>query len=256
MSQTTVLSSTGSPYDDAVDNTSRKFAENRIPSVGAVYYERESQRRFRFLSTEEVFVAAERVAYNPAQVAELANLTTAVGVGNTEVTVNTTGVAFYGGSAGVVAANRLSGGYLMITDGPGEGYPYYIKSHTAGTASASITFTLIQPLKVALTATTDVHIVGNPYESVVEGDATKKSIGFAMVPTTGATSSLKKYFWAQVSGPGMGLGSGTEHTPLAAAASGAVADSAEAGSGAYDQIVGIALAGAADGHVPLWIDLE
>ena len=144
-----------------------------------------------------------------------------------------------------------------MTDDAGEGYSYRIKSNTVQDASAKVTFTLYDGLKVAITTDTDCCLVGPKYTNVVEAATTAETpIGVALVPTTGASATVTAYFWVQTKGPGVALGAGTLAAPLALSTAGAVANSAEAGSGVYDQIVGQALATTANGSVPIDLFLE
>ena len=189
----------GNPLDSAQYSTSQDFLAVRTAEVG---------QRIRFSNGDEfVYVSSEvnllpgqPVSYHTANAAVQSNLVTAVAAGATQVTVNTTGIAFFGGSAGVLALNRLAGGFLVIADDTGEGYRYPIRSHTAGTAAASVTFTLEVPLKVALDATSDVFLLGSPFDSVVLSTTALPVLGIAAVPFNGATNSRTEYGWIQTKG--------------------------------------------------------
>jgi len=242
----------GSPYDTAWDDTSAKFKENRYPRVGSRKRYQDG-REFVLCSTQSVVAAGEMVAHSVAA-AEIAGASGVVGTSGTPtVTLVTTSTSFFGGSNGVIAANRLAGGFLHIVDDTGEGYTYRIKSHTAGTATANVTFTLYDNLKVALDSTSDAVVTPNPFDIVIQSTATLRPIGVAMVPTTGATSSLTKYFWVQTKGPATALGTGTVGKPVIAIAAGAVQVGAEADDGV--NVVGVCLATSASGHVAVWLDL-
>ena len=243
----------GNPLDAVVLDTDKKYLEGNVPMIGQKV-EFDDGRIFRWCSSNAVQVAGEMVAVATCQATEIAGGCTAAAIGAKEVIVGTTAVTMFGGSAGVLAANRLAGGYLMITDDAGEGYSYRIKSHTAGTALVAITFTLYDGLKVAITTDTDVCLVGQKYRHVVEGATALSAIGAILVPNTGASTTVESFFWVQTKGPGIALGAGTVGVELASAASGAVANAAEAGSGAYDRIVGTGLATTTDGYA--CIDLK
>lgn len=246
----------GFPLDSVVLDTDNKFKECRIPFVGQKV-EFEDGRIYRFCSTNEVFVAGEVVGQAVAASAEFAGKLTAASAGATSVILDITNVAVLGQSTGVMAVNKLAGGYIVMTDDAGEGYSYRIKSNSAEDASDKVTIQLFDALKVAVTTDTDCCLVGNKFAGVVEGATTAETaIGGAMVPTTGASSTVTAYFWVQTKGPGIALGAGTLALPLALSTGGAVADAAEAGSGAYDQIVGLALATTANGYVPIDWRLE
>lgn len=189
-------------YAAAVAATDVSFEGGRVPSVGDVRAFNDG-REFVFCSSEVDIEPGEIAAMASCQVTPIDNSCTAAAIGATEVTIDTTGVAMFGGSAGVIAADRLAGGYLMIQDDAGEGNHYRIKSNTAGTASASITLTLYDRLKVALTTASDVVLVGPRYRKVVLGTATLQPVGVAMTQVTAATDGEEQFFWAQTKGPGV-----------------------------------------------------
>jgi hypothetical protein len=237
----------GSIYDAPIAATDAKFLQGRVPYLGQrVRFD--DGREFVFCSTNADLVAGEVVAFATAQATEIAGGITAAAAGTNQLTIATTGVAFFGGSAGVLAANRLAGGYIALTDDTGEGYIYRIKSHTAGTAAVAMTFTLWDNLKVAVDGTTDCVIVGPKYRAVVEGSASLAPVGVAVVPTTASTDAEEQFFWVQCKGPAACLGAATVGVEVATAASGAVANAAEAGSGGYDCIIGTGLGTTANGY--------
>lgn len=245
----------GGIYDAIIDSTDEKYLESRIPALGQVV-EFDDGRKFRYVSSEADLTVGSVVAMATCLATALDNSCTAAAAGSLTVTIATTGSAFFGGSAGVLAANRLAEGYLVISDGAGAGYSYKIKSHTAGTSAVSVTFTLYDPLVVAITTASDVFFVGPKYRKVVEGTATLKAIGSCMRAVTGTTDTKEYFFWAQTKGPACVEGTSTVGVPVACAASGAVADTAEAGSGAYDQVVGVALVTSSDAYTVVDLMLD
>ena len=70
------------------------------------------------------------------------------------------------GTAG--AANLYSEGYLCINDVDGQGATYKVKDHFAITASTEFTVNLYDPIKVALTASSEATLVHNGYKNVIE----------------------------------------------------------------------------------------
>lgn len=189
----------GSVFDSAINSTSDAYKNGTMPRVGdrRVF---EDGREFVFISSAVDVLAGQVLATATALATALTNSCTAAAAGATEVTIATTGSAFFGGSAGVIAANRLAGGYIVVTDDAGEGYQYRIKSHTAGTASASVTFTLYDGLKVALTTASDVFFIGPRFELCVLGTDLLPPVGIAVVPMLGGTNTRTEYAWAQVKG--------------------------------------------------------
>lgn len=170
--------------------------------------------------------------------ASIDNACTAAGIGATEITINTKTTAMFGGSAGVLAADALAGGYIVINDEAGEGYQYRIKSNTAGTSAASVTITLFDPLKIAVTAATDVILVPNRYYDCIQGTATTPPVGVVMAVTDGAGSTMH-YFWAQTKGiAAVKVAAATYGQPLSMAASGLLTTS----TAATEIMAGVALA--------------
>lgn len=247
--------SSGLPLDAVILDTDAKYKEGRVPAVGSCI-EMIDGRKFRLCSANEVFVAGEMVAYKTALATEFAQKLTAASAGALEVILDLTAVAFYGGSTGVVAKDLLAGGYLMGTDAAGEGYNYPIIGNTIQDANAKTTISLGVPIKVAFTTSSDCVVVGNKFRSVDEGAVALKAIGACMVPTTGASSSVEAFFWVQCAGPACCLGAATVGIEVASAASGAVADSAESGSGGYDRVIGTGLATTSNGYAAVDLCIE
>lgn len=157
-------------------------------------------RKFVLCSTEVDLSAGQIVATPTFLAAPIDNLCTAASIGATSVEIDTTGVSMFGGSNGVIAAGALAGALLITNDDAGEGYTYSIVNNTAGTASAKVTLTLGEPLKVALTTASDVCIVASPYDKVVVSTGLLPVVGVACVATTAGTNSRTEYFWAQTAG--------------------------------------------------------
>ena len=195
--QTSVIS--GSVLDDAVHSGSTKYKEGRMPHLGQPVVYRDG-RVFRFCSTEADFVAGEVVAWATCLAAPIDGSLTAAAAGAVSLTLDQTAVQLFGGSAGVIAADRLAEGYLITNDDAGEGYCYKIKGNTAGTDSVSTVITLYDAIKVAVTAASDVALVGPKYRKVVEGAAALRPIGVAVVPTAANSNSREEFFWVQTQG--------------------------------------------------------
>lgn len=199
----------GSPYDAAFYPTSAKYKEGRMPHVGQKVSFRDG-REYVFCSTASVFAAGEIIATATALNTVQDGKCTAAAIGATSVTIDTTAMQFFGGSAGVLAANRMSGGYIVVETDAGIGYTYKIKSHAATTSAASGVFTLYDGLVVALTTASDIFFIGPKYDVVIQCTASLAPVGVAVVVTTDATSTNLAYFWAQTKGLGCVLiGTGT-----------------------------------------------
>jgi hypothetical protein len=76
-----------------------------------------------------------------------------------------------GATAG--AANLYAEGYLLISDGPGNGYRYTISGHPAIVASTAFTLTLEEPIRdVAFTTATRYGLIHHNYKNVIQTPTT------------------------------------------------------------------------------------
>ncbi len=154
-------------------------------------------------------------------------------VGSTQVTVTL--------GASAVTANQYAGGYFIGTETPGQGYTYLIKSHPAADASANVVITLEDPLLVALTTSSHIDLVKNPYSGVIINPTTATSapIGAAIYPITALY-----YGWVQTGGVANLLADGTVTVGTSLVASNATAGAVEALTGVQAKI-GLAVTGIA-----------
>lgn len=113
---------------------------------------------------------------------------TATAIGATSITTSSTMT---------VTANQYAGGFIVVTVTPGVGQYFKIKDHAAYTAAAA-TFNLEDPLTVALTTTSRIDFVPNPYDGVIVRPATGTGtpIGVAVNAITAG-----QYGWVQTWGP-------------------------------------------------------
>ena len=124
---------------------------------------------------------------------------TAAAAGATEITYTDSG------TVGSATANQYQGGYLHTTDDAGEGYQYRIKSNTAADSNA-ITFTLYDPIVVAVTTATDVAVTGSLWYNVL-GATSGTDYVISGVTTIGLSSGY--YGWVQTAGVATILADGT-----------------------------------------------
>jgi hypothetical protein len=113
-----------------------------------------------------------------------------------------------------VTADQYANGYLFVNDEAGEGHVYRIAgtdAHVAADVSASpavsINLASGDTIAEALTTSSEVGLVANPYMHVIPspgGAQTGRTVGFA--PTEVADNS---YFWAQTWGESALLVDGT-----------------------------------------------
>ena len=96
-----------------------------------------------------------------------------------------------------VTANQYAGGFIVVSVTPGLGQVFKIKSHAAYTAAAA-TFLLEDPVQVALTTTSRLDFVVNPYNGVIVTPATLTGTPVG-VAVNAITASY--YGWLQTWGP-------------------------------------------------------
>lgn len=111
---------------------------------------------------------------------------TATAVGATSITT----------AAMTVTKNQYAGGYVVVSVTPGLATKYRIKQHDAFTAAAA-TFILEDPIQVALTTSSRLDFIPNPYNGVIAAPTTLTSavVGVAVNDITAG-----QYGWIQTKG--------------------------------------------------------
>jgi len=193
-------------------------------------------RKFRYVSVEPsssqvtgqaagATLVSGNVIQGAAQIANHLNLApSAAVIGATTITVT------LGATAAFV--NQYRGGYAMISTSPGNGYAYEIKSHPLAASSGTLVLTLVDSVKVALTASSRVDLQRNPYSSVIQAPvttATGAALGVALHPIPAATSggaTGQTYGWIQTYGPAAVLIDGTPAVGAMVVSTGAAAGAA------------------------------
>lgn len=205
-------------------------------------------RKFRYALAGSTALVAGQLLQSAAEDTGDQNITpTATSIGATSVTTSTTMT---------VTANQYAGGWMVVTVTPGVGISYRIKSHAAYTAAAA-TFTLEDPIQVALTTNSRVDFVANPYNGVIQNPttATGTIVGVAVNNITAS-----QYGWIQTGGVCALLAQGTITVGNLVVASNGVAGAVENAVNASTEAqapVGVAVTGIADteyGSVKLLID--
>ena len=191
-------------------------------------------RYFRYVlagsSTNLVVGNLQQSSAEVTAIEDLAVAASAIGA-NTVTTTSTV----------TVTANEYAGGLLIVSDNTGEGYTYKIASHPAAT-SAVVTFTLEDPIHIALDTTSTVTVVASPFANVIINPATASGtpVGVCVFPITKA-----QYGWLQVKGPTAVLANGAVTVGTTVVASNGVAGAVEPFAG-VQQIVGTAINGIVD----------
>lgn len=95
-------------------------------------------------------------------------------------------------------ADDFAEGYLIVNDEAGQGQMYKIKSNEALATTADSTFVLYDPLTVALTTSSELGLIRNPYYRVIATEAVVSGMVIGVNPIA-VTASY--WFWAQTGGP-------------------------------------------------------
>lgn len=193
-------------------------------------------RAFRYCLAGGTSLVAGQLQQAAAEVTNHQNLTSPVAA------VNDTSLA---ATLGATAAtlNQYANGYLFVTVTPGVGRAYLISGHAAADASASLTINLSDPIAVALTATSRLDLVRNPYAGVIVHPTSKTSgpVGVAIHPVTNA-----QYGWLQVGGVANVLSEGATAVGNFVSPSASVAGAVIDATHAQEATVGNAMTGIAD----------
>jgi len=147
-------------------------------------------RSFRYAKCGGTALVPGKLYQAPAEVTNHQDVVpAATAIGATSVTVTLGNTA--------ATANQYAGGYLVVTVTPGQGYSYLISSHPAADASATLTLSLVDPILVALTASSNCDLVSNAYNAVVVNPTTATSCvaGAAVYPV-----AASEFGWLQVGG--------------------------------------------------------
>lgn len=158
-------------------------------------------RYFRYFLNGGVTAVVGKVYQGPAE--DATNQSPAGGLSVAASAIGSTTVTTT--STVTLAANLLAQGFLSVVISAGLGQNLKIKSNTAAT-SAAVTFTLEDPLAVALTTSSKIVVRKNPYDSCVIAPATLTAAptGVSIYAVTNA-----QYGWLQTHGPASCLVTGT-----------------------------------------------
>ncbi len=105
-------------------------------------------------------------------------------VGGTQILVTNGGT--------VLNANKYGGGYVIVASGPGIGQFLKIASHQAAAASATFIVNLEDPIQVAVTASSKISLLQNPYANVIITPATTATggcVGVTLSPLAASTAA-------------------------------------------------------------------
>lgn len=221
------------------------FGDHELGTLGVT----NDGRMFRYARAGATSLIAGNVVQAPAQIANHLALTpAAASIGATQVTVTL--------GATLATANQYAGGWLCTHTTPGEGYMYLIKGHPAALSGGTLTLTLdpADGLNVALTASSVVDLVSNPFSAVIQAPvttATGSPIGVAPFPIVNA-----QYGWIQTHGPAATLITGTPAVGQEVVGVGAVAGAAAIQSGTLP-VIGFMMVTGVDTKIqPVFLNLD
>lgn len=147
-------------------------------------------RVYRYVSVGTTALVAGKMYQAPAQdTTNFQALGVSVAAGTLTTTVTT-------GSSVTLTANQLAGGLLSVRSGSGVGFSYQIKSHPAVTAG-TVTFTLADPIQIALATTSVIDVTPHPYGNVLLQPATLTSVPVGAAVQNGTATG---YAWVQTRG--------------------------------------------------------
>lgn len=194
-------------------------------------------RKFRYARAGAVALVTGDLLQSPAEVTGAqSRIVAAASVGDTSITTTDTLTA---------TADQFVDGYIIVTGeaSTGTGHIYRIKSHPVVTAAVA-TFQLYDKIEVALTATTQVDIVPNPYRGVITWPVTQTGspVGVAFV-----AAPIDSYTWIQTGGVASVLTTGTVAVGTNVAAATATASAVETATAGLPTL-GYALTGIATGE--------
>jgi hypothetical protein len=200
--------------------------------------EADGGRKFRYVKAGGSALVVGNALQGPAEDADHDDITVRVtAAGATELLITT------GSGNGALDVNEYAGGWAVIDTTPGLGYMYRIKNHAAIAASTNGALILEDddPIQVALTASSKVTLVKNPYSGVIQAPVTTATgvcVGGCVYPI-----GANEYGWIQTGGPGAALIAGTPAkgqpvTSTSSAAGSLAVHSAELSNVAYMMVTG------------------
>jgi len=195
-------------------------------------------RKYRYVKVGGTALVVGNALQAPAQDADHDDVTVrATDAGATSLLITT------GSGGGALDLNEYQDGYAVIDTTPGHGYIYKIKSHLAIAASTNGQLELYpeDAVQVALTASSKVTLVKNPYKGVIQTPvttATNTCVGGCIYPI-----AANEFGWIQTGGPGAALIAGTPAvgqpvTSTSSAAGSLAVHSAELSNVAYMMVTG------------------
>jgi len=182
--------------DAVVSNPFTQSATQLFPLGSTLIY---GSKTFKYAFSGAA-IAAGALIQNAAAVTTHRNLTpTAASAAATTVTVTL-------GGTNAATLNQYKNGYLHVNDVAGQGQLLKIASNPAANASASCVITLFDPVVTAITTSSKIDLIQNPYIDVVIAPTAETGSVVGVSPIAIADD---RYFWAQTAGPASVITDGT-----------------------------------------------
>lgn len=216
-----------------VAQTLHSSSADKYHNLGEIVFANDG-RAYRYCKAGATALVAGKLQQSSAEDTGLQNLTAVAAAVDDLSVASTTTVT--------VTANEYAEGFVLVTVTPGVGRQYKVKGHIAYTAAAP-TFNLFEGVKVALTTTSRLDLVRNPYSAVIVNPitATSDPIGVAVHPI-----AISEFGWLQVGGVANVLADGAVTVGTALDASNGTAGAVETHASAGVQApVGWAVTGIA-----------
>lgn len=147
-------------------------------------------RSFRYAEAGGTALVAGKLQQSSAQVTNHQDLTpSAASVDDKSISVTL--------GATAAAENLYAEGFALVTTSAGAGTMYPISGHAAIASSGTGDINLFQPIEVALTTSSRIDLVANPYKQVIVNPTTLTSapIGVGVKAVT-----ADQFGWLQVAG--------------------------------------------------------
>mgnify|MGYP001568524978 CR=1 FL=1 len=148
-------------------------------------------RNYRFCKAGGSALVVGNVIQTPANISTHVDLTVVSGAAGATQIVATLG------ATNAATLDQYAEGYAVVSVTPGAGHIYKIKGHAAADAAANITLDLMpgKTVEVALTTTSRLDLIYNPYDLVIQAPATTLTGNPVGVAVTAVAASA--YGWIQ-----------------------------------------------------------
>lgn len=168
----------------------RSISDTKTQRLGTKYCDDEG-RTYRYAKAGAVNLSPGKLVINPDLVANHTNIAVAAAVDVGAKTVTAT----LGATA--ATADQYIDGFLTVNDAAGEGITYAIDGNSAADSAGTVEVYLREPVKVALTTSSEVTLKKNPFADVVVSiaDQADQPVG---VPNVAITAGY--YGWLQTGG--------------------------------------------------------